>query len=120
MKAFVRYFPDGSIIGTGVTTDDGFAAQVDDGDLVIEVDSQATWGSTHYVLDGVVTAKTAMTPTVTGTTISGLPTECEVVTNGYRASVTDGSAVLTYGFDGTYDVTITSVAHLPYTTSVTQ
>lgn len=86
----------------------------------LEVEHPELYLDTHYVLNGVLTAKTAMTPTVTGTTISNLPIPCHVESNGGAWDVDDGVAELSYAQNGTYAVTITSPKHLTFKTTVTQ
>lgn len=61
-----------------------------------------------------------MAATVSGTTISNLPPNTTVETDGHTFVVEDGVIEIDYTFDGTYDVVCTALGYRPATYSVTQ
>lgn len=65
-----------------------------------------------YVLAGVATAKTAMSPAVTGMTISNLPTPCTARIENVLYQITDGVLELDADMPGPYEVTLNAVAFL--------
>jgi len=71
----------------------------------------------YYVLNGVATAKTPMSPVVTGSTISNLPIPCTVLVDFVTYTVDDGVFEFSSPLPGPYKCIISAVPYL--TTEVT-
>ena len=71
----------------------------------------------YYVANGVVTAKTSMSPVVTGSTISNLPIPCTVEVEWVVYQVDDGVFEFSSPLPGPYKWIISAVPYL--TTDVT-
>lgn len=72
---------------------------------------------TYYILDGVATEKTLMSPVVSGWTISNLPIPCNVRVGGVGYDVDDGVFEFSSPLPGPYKCIISAVPYL--TTEVT-
>ena len=71
-----------------------------------------------YVLNGVVTSRPEMTPTVNGLVITGLPVPCSLTTYGNTYEVTDGEVTLTYDLAGEYLVEVQAFPYLDWEVTV--
>jgi len=67
---------------------------------------------THYVKDGVATARQANPAKLTGLSITGLPKPSVVTVEGVDYDVTDGQADLSFDQPGTYTVRVSSWPYL--------
>jgi hypothetical protein len=67
----------------------------------------------YYVVGTVVTLCAPMTPSVSGTTISNLPTLCTARIEGQLYEIDDGVLELEPDYPGPYTVYLTAVGYLP-------
>lgn len=86
---------------------------------------QAFVGSANDVTDYIdlaaqaVVKKPAIQPTVTGTTLTGLPVPCEVAVEGQTLITADGSIDLIFDIPGSYAVVLRAALYLDTALTVT-
>lgn len=68
--------------------------------------------ATHYVCDGLIVPRAAMSPIVEGATVSNLPVPCTVTIERVTYEVDDGTAEIEFAHPGPYAVTIRAVGYL--------
>lgn len=104
MKHFSVYSTlTGAVLRSGYCGDGCVSAQAHGGEGVIEAASHVPPG-TAYVEDGEVVANGAMSPVVSGLTVSGLPDHCTARTEGQEFDVTGGEITFEYELPGAYAV----------------
>ena len=118
---FLVYDSAGRILRVGYCPIDDVSLQAEANETVIQTDNPVD-DLTHYVSDGVIAERTAMSASWDSTTVtadgtseivlSGLPEPCEVYIDGNAVSVNDGSLEFSTGSPGDYTVRVDEVAFL--------
>lgn len=116
---FVLTDSSGKIIQWGSMPYSMLALQVPPtGGSIVEGEGTST---THYVSNGAITSRPANPSTISGMTISNVPSPSTVTISGVNPqTVTDGVVDLSFTQPGTYTVVVAAWPMLDATFSVTQ
>ncbi len=69
-------------------------------------------GDTDYVVQDVITKRPSNPTTLSGTTLSSLPSPCTIKVNATEYACTDTSATLSLTYSGTYKIVVEAWPHL--------
>jgi len=128
MKNYIVYSSGGEILRCGICPDEIMSVQAQAGESVIEGEANDI---TQYILDGVVTDKSAMSLSTDKITITangvdasittGLPNPSNIYINRIKQeiSIIDGVLEFTVDTPGIYKIRIESFPYLDYIFEVT-
>ena len=112
---FVVHDADGRILRTGSCPVEMVEIQARQGEIVIQADGNDI---DNYVVQGIVTKRPISPTTISGTTLSNLPTPCTIKVNTTEYACTDTSATLSLTYSGTYKIVVSAWPHLDATFTI--
>jgi hypothetical protein len=103
----------GRIIRSGTCQPEDLAFQAKQGQSVVELDDSSKNDANSFISGGVVVPRPSNPATISGLTISNIPTGCVLTIEGTAYIVNDGTAELSFNAPGTYSVGASLWPYLP-------
>lgn len=108
MASISQYDKDGKITNV-ITTDHQPTLDLNKVGLWVDGEGRP---ETHYVSDGVLMERPTQETTLDGSTLTNLPTPCQIVINDETYDCEDGHADLEFDLPGTYRITVKAWPYL--------